>query len=126
MRKIITLLLLISTTFLFAQKEFLATYNYSQVSFSDGSKDPWKEMRTEFIFNYDGNTQKVVMKVANKFIDLYQVGPTVKGRTNDDKPYQVMKLLDNDDSVYIIQYFDNQELYGTRLIINDKMIHLLN
>ena len=119
MKKLITLLLLISTTLVFAQRnEFTEVYNYSKVI---GTQQDWKQVRTTITFNYRGQSEKVILVLGDLYLSLYQIGETISGKTQGGHAYQAVKLLDDEGSIYIIQYFEDQESFGVRLFLEDDV-----
>lgn len=122
MKKLITLLLLISTTLVFAQKqEFTEYYGYSKVTEASGVKKEWKKLRTAITFNYKGDSGKIVFQSGEVFLELYQVGTTLTSKTDGGLDYEALKMIDSDGTEYIIQYFKDQENYGVRLFFSEGM-----
>lgn len=118
MKKLITLILLLLSTLIFSQKtEFTEVYNYLKLTEANGVSKPWIEGKTEVIFNYNDDPYRIVLSGEGVILSLIQYSTTELGLTPRGEKYQLFRLISSEGTKYILQYFDNQDKYGVKIMV---------
>jgi hypothetical protein len=129
MKKLITLLLILLTSFVAIgqeKTEFARHFNTMFETKPNKEEVLRERYYSRFIFNFGENTKKVSITVNGESLLVTQIGATIEVTLANGKTSQVIELEAESGEVFALQFFDEHE-YGVRLIFKDGgRLHFIN
>ena len=130
MKKIILLLIMLSSLQIFSQSELRVEYNYV-IFIEKGKPSEVHEGRTVFFFNYKNEHRMKLIRSDGKVVYYSQIGDFKKDvfkdvKSNSENKYQYAKFInDNTDFIFTIKIFDDPNIGCIMQVDNSLSIQYL-
>lgn len=123
MKKILLIAVMLLSLSLFSQESkgvFVRDYTKFIVT-KNNIKESEKLGKVSVVYN-EGNTTNIAIYYTNKKILLYSSGNVQTGKTTNGQEYQAVKCINSEDnSVIVLQLFDNELRIFTDLLLNNSI-----
>ena len=114
MKKLLLGALLLLSTSIFSQTETFVRKYTSYISESKGVMQPWVHTGVTVVFNANNTTDIVFYYPNDTKRTVHQVGNVREDKTKAGEPYQIIRVIDDEDGTEMaLQLFDD----GTTLRI---------